>query len=67
MLLENHESRLVKVASQNKDVMTRLLKVVNDKILEKLEIERRRQGNIKVTFYLIIYLKFVLFVEFAST
>lgn len=51
MLLENYESRLVKIAIENRDVMNRLLKVVNDRITEKLEIERRRQGNIKVRIF----------------
>lgn len=56
MLLESYETRLAKIALENKIVMNKLIKVVNDKILEKLEIEKRRQGNIKVVnFFFYIY------------
>lgn len=51
-LLENNDYQLPKLIGDDKELLNKVVKMVNDRLIEKLEIERRRRGNLKVLLFL---------------
>lgn len=59
LLAESGEfSHLTNLLSANPQFLKKVQNLINDRIQERIEIDRRRKGNIQVYFYFKIYLNF---------